>query len=164
MYRLIVARNVRRAWAAIERRQPDAVLSLLADGFVHMFAGEHALGGERSSRKTQAAWFARLFRLFPDIHFTTRDVLVAGCPWNTRVLAVIDVAIPSEPDYSNVVIQRLRLRWGRITRIDNLEDTQRLAALLDRRGQQGNPEATAPPLTDPPTPPRTAATDPRARS
>jgi ketosteroid isomerase-like protein len=150
MYRAIVAAKVRQAWGELERRNPGAVLNQFAQQFEHSFAGEHALGGKRHTRDAQAAWFARVFRLFPDIRFTVRDVLVAGWPWHTRVLAVIDVALADEPGYRNVVIQQLELRFGRITRITNHEDTQALAAMLARRGAQGNPEALATPITDEP--------------
>jgi hypothetical protein len=79
-----------------------------------------------------------------------RDVLVAGWPWRTRVVVVVVVSLPSEPAYRNLVIQRLVLRWGRITRVANLEDTQRLANLLTRRAAEGNVEATSTPITDRP--------------
>jgi hypothetical protein len=61
---------------------------------------------------------------------------------------VIDVSLDAEPGYRNVVAQQLRLRWGRITRISNLEDTQALAELLARRAAQGDPEALAPAISD----------------
>ena len=149
MYRAIVARRVRRTWAELERRNSEPVLHQLASRFEHSFAGEHALGGTRRTHRSQAAWFARLFRLLPDIRFTVRDVLVAGWPWRTRVVTVIDVTLPSCPDYRNLVMQHLELRWGRITRVENLEDTQRLADLLDRLGAGGSPEALAAPIADP---------------
>jgi ketosteroid isomerase-like protein len=148
MYRAIVGVQVRRAWGEMQRHNAQAVLGQFGEHFEHTFAGEHALGGTRHTRAMQAAWFARLFRLFPDVRFNVRDVLVAGWPWRTRVVAVIDVTIPSEPGYRNVVIQQLELRWGRVTRIVNLEDTQRLADLLRRRAEDGNLEACAAAITD----------------
>lgn len=150
MYRAVVAVKVRRAWRELQRRNPSSVLDQFADDFEHSFAGEHALGGKRRTRRTQAEWFDRLFRLFPDIRFTVRDVLVAGWPWHTRVVTVVDVALADEPGYHNVVMQQLELRWGRITRIANLEDTQALAAILTRRGAQGQAEAIAPRIGDGP--------------
>jgi ketosteroid isomerase-like protein len=165
MYRAIVAARVRRAWSDLQQHNTDAVLTQFAAHFEHSFAGEHALGGERHTREAQAAWFARLFRLFPDIQFSVRDVLVAGWPWRTRVVVVVDVSLPSEPAYRNIVIQRLELRWGRITRIANLEDTQRLADLLARRAAEGNAEATSTPITDRPLPaptPQAEVNDPVA--
>jgi hypothetical protein len=43
----------------------EYVLDQFAPTFTHGFAGAHALGGERSSRAAQRAWFERLFRLLP---------------------------------------------------------------------------------------------------
>ena len=148
MYRRVVAARVRAAWAQLQERNADAVLDQFAPAFEHRFAGEHALGGARHSRQSQEQWFARVFRLFPDIRFTVRDVLVGGWPWRTRAVAVVDVRLASQPGYTNIVIQQLELRWGRITRVENLEDTQALAGMLLRIAEGGNAEALAPPIED----------------
>lgn len=149
-YRAIVRAKVRRAWGDLQRRNHEAVLRQFGQPFEHAFAGDHALGGTRRTQASQAEWFERVFRLLPDIRFSVRDVLVAGWPWKTRAIAVVDVALASEPGYRNVVVQQIELRWGRITRIANLEDTQRLAALLDRRAALGLREAAATPIIDQP--------------
>jgi ketosteroid isomerase-like protein len=148
MYRTIVAARVGGVWQQLQQHNADSVLDLLAERFEHRVYGEHALAGARHSRDAQGAWFARIFRLFPDIRYTVRDVVVAGWPWRTGAIAVIEVQIPSQPGYSNVVLQQLELRWGKVTRIVNLEDTQALAALLDRLGESGNTEALAPAIDD----------------
>jgi ketosteroid isomerase-like protein len=147
MYRLIVAARVRTAWRLIQQRRTEELLQQFAPRFTHRFAGDHALAGTRHSRAQQAEWFARLFRVFPDIEFVVRDVVVAGWPWRTRVMAVVDVSLPSRPDYGNVVMQRLELRWGRITSVENLEDTQRLAGVLHDLAADGTTEAAAPAIT-----------------
>jgi ketosteroid isomerase-like protein len=148
MYRAIVARRVRTAWDHLGRGDYGYVLDQLAPRFTHSFAGDHALGGERSSRDTQRAWFERLFRLLPGIEFRVGDVLVRGWPWQTRAVALIRVraTVAGEP-YENEVAQTIDLRWGRITRIDNLEDTQKLAAALERLAETGLDEARAAPIT-----------------
>jgi ketosteroid isomerase-like protein len=125
------------------------VLEQFAPTFTHRFAGDHALGGERSSRDTQRAWFERLFRLFPGVEFTLADVLVRGWPWRTRAVALVGVrATIGARAYENEVAQTIDLRWGRITRIDNLEDTQKLAAALEQLAAAGLDEARATPITD----------------
>src|ERR1700754_2201270 len=91
MYRTIVARRVRSAWAHIDRRDPAFVIEQLAPGFEHSFAGDHAMGGTRRSRESLTAWFERVFRLFPAIRFEVRDVLVRGMPWDTRAVALVHV-------------------------------------------------------------------------
>lgn len=125
------------------------MLDQTAEPFTHSFAGDHALGGERSTRAAQRAWFERLFRLLPDIELTTEDVLVRGSPWRTRAVALISVrATVAGRPYHNEVAQTIDLRWGRITRIHNLEDTHALAAALERLAAAGVDEARARPVTD----------------
>jgi ketosteroid isomerase-like protein len=157
MYRATVARRVRTAWKHLARGDYEYVLDQLTEPFTHSFAGDHALGGERSSRAAQRAWFERLFRLLPGIEFTTEDVLVRGWPWSTRAVALISVraTIAGRP-YHNEVAQTIDLRWGRITHIHNLEDTHALAAALQRLAAAGIDEAQARPITDR-EPPATAA-------
>jgi ketosteroid isomerase-like protein len=146
MFRAIVASRVRAAWAALQARRPEVVLDGLAAQFSHHFTGDHALGGTRTARDSQARWFARLFTILPDIEFTVRDVLVTGWPWRTRAIAIVDVRLPSAPSYTNTVVQLIELRWGKITRIENHEDTQALAALLVDRARDGAAEAAAGPI------------------
>jgi ketosteroid isomerase-like protein len=113
-------------------------------------AGDHAMGGARTSRETLGAWFERVFRLFPSIGFEVTDVLVRGMPWSTRAVALVHVRageIDGEP-YENELSQTIDLRWGRITRIHTLEDTQRLAGALERLRGAGVEEAAAPPIDD----------------
>jgi ketosteroid isomerase-like protein len=148
MYRAIVARRVRTAWDRLGRGDHEYVLDQLAPVFTHSFAGEHALGGERTSRDAQRAWFERLFRLLPGVAFTVEDVVVRGWPWRTRAVALVRVraAVADQP-YENEVAQTIELRWGQITRIHNLEDTQKLASVLGRLAKTGLEEARAEPIT-----------------
>jgi ketosteroid isomerase-like protein len=149
MYRAIVARRIQSAWEHLARGDSDYVLDQFAPVFTHSFAGEHALGGERASRDAQRAWFARLFRLLPGVQLTLEDVLVRGWPWRTRAVALISVRAPvAGTAYENEVAQTIDLRWGRITRIHNLEDTQKLAAALERLAATGIDEARAEPISD----------------
>jgi ketosteroid isomerase-like protein len=149
MYRAIVARRIQSAWEHLARGDSDYVLDQFAPVFTHSFAGEHALGGERASRDAQRAWFARLFRRLPGVQLTLDDVLVRGWPWRTRAVALISVRAPvAGTAYENEVAQTIDLRWGRITRIHNLEDTQKLAAALERLAATGIDEARAEPISD----------------
>jgi hypothetical protein len=51
----------------------------------HVFAGDGAIGGQRHSARAFKASVAREYRLFPDLKFKVRQVVVNGGPWNTRV-------------------------------------------------------------------------------
>ena len=149
MFRAIVAHRVRGAWSHLGQRDYDYVLDQFAPRFTHSFAGDHALGGVRHTRDAQRAWFERLFRLLANVEFTLDDVLVRGWPWRTRVVTLVRVrgTVAGEP-YENEFVQTLDLRWGRIERIHNLEDTQKLAAALERLAAAGDDEALAAPITD----------------
>ena len=155
MYRMIVAAKVRAAWRELQQRNYSAVIDQFASSFEYRFVGDHALGGTRRTRASQAAWFERLFRVFPSIDFTVRDVIVSGPPWRTRAVVLVDVRIPAErgyapdePEWRNEVIQVVELRWGRITRITTMTDTQREIVLLERLAATGMAEAVAEPLSD----------------
>jgi ketosteroid isomerase-like protein len=144
-----VAQRLRRAWEHLAKTDYDYVLDQFAPSFRHSFAGDHALSGDRQSVGAQPAWFERLFRLLPGIEFTLEDVLVRGWPWQTRVVALLSVrATVAGSAYENEIAQAIELRWGRITSIHNLEDTQKLAAALARLAAAGIDEARAAPIVD----------------
>ena len=156
---MIVARKIRASWCEVQRRNPGAVVDQFARDFEYRFVGEHALGGVRRTRASQLAWFERLFRVFGSIEFTVRDVIVTGPPWHTRAAVLLDVRIPGERGYTaaervwtNEVMQTVELRWGRITRIVTMTDTQREVAILTRLTEAGMAEASAAPIEDAPTP------------
>lgn len=150
MYRMIVAHQVRKAWAHLQRGDWQFIVDQLAPGFSYRFVGDHAIGGTRRTKEAMAAWFQRLFRLFPDLRFQLNDVLVAGWPWRTRVVVLVGVeaTVDGEP-YTNELAQQLELRWGRITRVTNLEDTQKLERALAQLQARGIDEAAAAPISDP---------------
>jgi ketosteroid isomerase-like protein len=142
VYRRIVEGQVRKAWRHLAAGDHEYVLGQFAPRFEYSFAGDHALGGTRHSREAMTGWFERLFELFPGIRFEVADVLVKGWPWRTRAVVLVDVRteVAGEP-YRNEVAQTIELRWGRITRIRTLEDTQKLARALQRLGETGVVEA-----------------------
>jgi ketosteroid isomerase-like protein len=149
VYRRIVEAQVRKAWRQLAGGNYDYVLAQFAPTFEYSFAGDHALGGTRHSREAMTGWFERLFELFPGIRFEVADVLVKGWPWRSKVVVLVDVAadVAGEP-YRNEVAQTLELRWGRITGIHTLEDTQKLARALERLSEAGVPAAALAAIND----------------
>ena len=150
MYRLIVAARIRGIFEKLSAGDPEAMIRSLAPRFTYRFYGDHALGGERTSASAMRAWWGRVFRLLPGIRCEVRDVLVAGWPWSTRATTdvAVYVALPDGTRYENVVNQFVRLRWGRVTEIRTLEDTQKLARALEALASSGYSEAVAAPITD----------------
>lgn len=150
MYRLIVASRIRGIFARLNAGDPQAMVRSLAPRFTYRFYGDHALGGERTTHAAMRAWWGRVFRLMPGLRFEPRDVLVAGWPWSTRVATDVTVCVtlPDGTRYENVVNQFVHLRWGRVTEVRTLEDTQKLARALRVLAASGIEEAVAAPITD----------------
>lgn len=150
MYHAIVERKLRTVFAAISRGDAWPMMDSLAGRFVYRFEGDSPIGGVRSSRESMQLWWERMYRLFPGLSFEVRDVVVAGPPWNTRIHTHLDflMPLPGGATYRNVVMQVMRMRWGRVTEIHTLEDTQRCMRLLQWQAAQGKAEALAAPITD----------------
>jgi ketosteroid isomerase-like protein len=149
MYRMIVRRQYRRLWRAMNEHNYQAVIDQLAPGFRMTFMGDTTLGGTRTTHRLMVAWFDRLFRLLPDARFELRELAIEGPPWNTRIagLFTIRATVLNEP-YENVFAQFVHLRYGRITWYEIYEDSLRFWQLCQRLEANGVAEAVAPPITD----------------
>jgi ketosteroid isomerase-like protein len=155
MYKRIVRRKVVQTFEAVSRQDPAPMLASLAGRFTYRFAGTNALSGVRTTRDEISAWWARIFELFPGARFEVRDVVVAGPPWRTTVATHVLLCAPraGTEDYRNEFMQLLRLRWGRVTEILTLEDTQRCQGELDAMAASGVQLAHAAPIGEPSLPP-----------
>ncbi|MER6006745.1 nuclear transport factor 2 family protein [Nonomuraea angiospora] len=153
MYNAIVARRVRTAWSHLNDRDIEFVLRMFAPTFTHRFVGQNAMGGVRDNIDSRRRWFERLFRLLTDIRFTVDDVLVKGWPWRTRVVALLRTSgtVAGHP-FNNEFAQTIELRWGQITRVNVVEDTEKMATILGHLIECGVEEASAPQITDRPDP------------
>lgn len=148
MYHAIVKRQYRRAWKAMNAHDYRAIIDQFAPRFRMTFIGDTTLGGTRTTRESMAAWFERLFRLFPDASFEMREVAIDGPPWRTRVagLFTLRATVQGEP-YENVFTQFVTLRYGRIAWYEVYEDSLRFANLCERIAPEV-PEALAAPIVD----------------
>jgi len=151
VYRTIVAAQVRKAWKHVDARDHMYVVDGFADEFTYRFVGAHALGGVRHTKEAMDRWFRRVFLLVGDCRFVVDDVLVKGWPWRTRAVVLVRVTgeLAGGP-YENDVVQTIDIRWGKITAVTTLEDTQKLERTLDRLAATGIEEARAPPIEDAP--------------
>ena len=149
MYHGIVRSRVESLFAAVSRGDADPVIEGLAPRFEHYFLGDHALGGARTTLTQTRAWYARLYRLMPDISFKLRAIRIAGPPWNTLVTADWEETNSGADGVrtSNSGVHAVRLAWGKMTYIGIYPDTVGLAATLRRLAQAGVSEATAAPIT-----------------
>lgn len=148
MYKTIVAHRVRSTFGELNRGNWGAVNDSLASDFSYEFVGDHALGGRRRSLTAMEQWWRRLFLLFPEAQFEVKDVLVAGPPWATRIATDITIRadLGGDDPYENVFTQMMRMRWGKITSIVTLEDTQLCARTLSTMAARGVAEAAAVPI------------------
>jgi ketosteroid isomerase-like protein len=70
------------------------------------------------------------------IQFDIEDILINGGPWNTRIAVRIHNFIPSpgaDDTYNNRAVLFLEVRWGRIVRWEDYEDTERITAWDNRQ-------------------------------
>jgi ketosteroid isomerase-like protein len=78
----------------------------------------------------EAAAFADRF-VDEGIQFQIEDILVNGPPWNTRIALRVHDFVPGDDEaadvYNNRAVLFLELRWGRLIRWEDYEDTERVA-------------------------------------
>ena len=79
----------------------------------------------------EATAFAERF-VREGIQFRIEDILVNGALWNTRIALRVHRFIPratgGTEQYSNRAVLFLEVRWGRLVRWEDYEDTHRVAA------------------------------------
>jgi ketosteroid isomerase-like protein len=154
IYRAIVRRQVRTLFDEANGGNWEAIVDGLAPSFSYRFVGDTPLGGTRTTHDAMRRWFERLYRLFPGSQFAPQRIVVEGPPWNTRIMTHVkihgtapNVAGVSAP-YENEFMQSMILRWGKITSVLTLEDTQRFVATLPRLSAAGIVDAAASPIVD----------------
>jgi ketosteroid isomerase-like protein len=154
LYRSIVRRQVRSLFAEANSGNWTAIVDGLAPSFSYRFVGETPLGGTRTTHEAMRRWFERLYRLFPGSQFEPQRIVVEGYPWNTQIMTYVKIrgTAPNNngvsAPYENEFMQSMVLRWGKITSVLTLEDTQRFVDALPRLAAAGNPDATASPISD----------------
>jgi len=149
-FRLGVERNVRATFRHIGQRDYETLLEQTAPSVLHVFPGDHALGGTRHTREALRRWFERLFLLFPELHFEVKEVAVRGLPWDATIMVQWENcgrSCDGQP-YANQGAHVLRLRRGRVIYLHEYLDSQRVAEVCRRLAGQGVSEAAAEPITD----------------
>lgn len=148
MYNAIVRAKVRATFDRINAGDYMTMIDSLAPGFEYHFHGEHALGGHRSTKESMIRWWERVFRVLPGAQFTIHDILVNGPPWRTRIAVRARIAgdLPGGERYENTVFQFMTLTWGRVARVETIEDLQVLERALQAVAATGEQEATAQPI------------------
>jgi ketosteroid isomerase-like protein len=150
MYHTIVRRKVVGIFQALGRGDYEVALAGLAPSFEHVFAGTHALGGQRHTAAAMRNWFQRLFRLLPHLAFNIKHTAVSGPPWDTTIVVEWrDTAtLPGGAPYVNDGVHVIRMRWGRVTSLHAYLDTEILAVAFRKMAAEGVGEAEADPIRD----------------
>lgn len=111
---------------------PDAEIAFPGDNswsamFRPVEKGRHRHATHRGIDECRA--FARRFA-GEGLQLQIEDILVNGPPWNTRVAVRAHDYLrgPDGDAYNNRVLAFLEIRWGRLTRWEDYEDTERVAA------------------------------------
>jgi ketosteroid isomerase-like protein len=149
MFKSLVRRRIRAIFDALSKGDYRPALAGLAEDVHHVFAGDHALAGERHSRDAVERWFERLFRLF-DLRFDIRRVIVSGPPWNLVVGVewLAHVRPKAGSPYVNEGAHVIEIRRGRVKYLHAYEDSQKVAAACARMRDAGIEEAGAAPIVD----------------
>jgi ketosteroid isomerase-like protein len=150
MYKTIVDRKVRSIFAEINSGNYQAMIDGLAPTFEYKFLGDHPLSGRRTQAATMNEWWQRISRLLPGGRFTIHQVIVQGHPLNTRIAvrSTISGLQPNGEIYSNDVMQFMRLRLGKLTHVETMEDTAKFERYLATLDPILYPDAVALPLDD----------------
>lgn len=146
MYRRFVERRVRETFGRLSRGDWEAQVRQMPAELVHVFPGDHALGGVRRTPEGMRRWFGRLYEIFPDLRFEVKNVVVRGWPWDTSVAVEwVDRTTPADGvPYVNEGTHFLRLRRGRLVYLRAYCDTQKVAEACERLARRGLAEAAAP--------------------
>jgi ketosteroid isomerase-like protein len=148
VYHMIVKKNVTSVFKRLNKGDYEYALSGIGTTIEHRFAGEHCLGGKRTSTASLRHWFQRLFRLFPNLGFEIHSIAASGWPWDTTVVVEwTDRATPADGKaYVNSGVHVIRMRWGKVVSIHAYLDTRVLIDTLNRMAVNGIEEAKAPPI------------------
>ena len=141
-------RVTRWAFGELNKGNSEALLRRCLPNVHHTFAGDHSLGGTRTSVDAMRRWFGRIQRLFGGLQFTIHEIAVSGPPWRTVVAAEwTDRATPLDGEpYENHGVHVLTFSWFRVASIHAYLDTAELEHTLQRLASWGLDEAAAEPI------------------
>jgi len=118
----------------LKMASPDFELAFPGDNSWSTMFRPQQLGRERHVTHRGVAEATAFADRFVDkgIQFQIEDILVNGPPWNTRIALRVHDFVPGgvgEADaYNNRAVLFLEVRWGRLVRWEDYEDTERVAA------------------------------------
>ena len=151
MYHAIVKRRLLNSFAALNRGDYQVITRQFSPDALHWFSGSgHPLAGTRRTLKGIFAWYDRLARLMPDLHFKIEHAAVSGWPWDTvAMLSWSDTLTDREgKPYTNRGVHLIRIRFGKVVELQVYCDTEYLKGCFAALQAQGVAEAGAAPIED----------------
>ena len=148
MYHSLIRSKVRDVFAQLNNGKYDMVFASLASKFEHWFIGEHALSGLRTSLPITRQWYERLFKIFPNIHFDLKNIVVQGAPWDTTITVEWDdsyTLLNGEKRW-NLGVHIIHFKWFKADSIRIYCDTKLLLDNLAIQAKGGVDEVSKPPL------------------
>lgn len=143
MYKASMRAMMRYSIKKLNGGDYSLMLKMASPDFELAFPGENSwssmfrpqqIGRERHATHRgidEATAFAERF-VGEGIQFRIEDILVNGPPWNTRIALRVHNFIAGTDGgadtYNNRALLFLEVRWGRLVRWEDYEDTQRVAA------------------------------------
>jgi len=148
MYHMIMRSKVRDVFNALNHGNYEPVFASLAPKFEHWFIGEHALSSLRISLPMTRAWYERLYRIFPNIHFDLKNIVVQGTPWDTTITVEWDDSyiLLNGEKRSNLGVHIIHFKWFKADSIRIYCDTKLLLDNLAIQAQGGIKDVALPPL------------------
>lgn len=150
MYHAVIRAIVKNLFRALNKGDYEPILAGFAPEFEHWFVGTHALSGLRTSMPTTRAWYERLLKIFPNIKFDIRNIVVSGWPWNTLVAVewTDSYTLLNGEKRTNCGVHMIRLVWGKGVSVHIYCDTELLLENLAIQKAGGIGEASYAPLID----------------
>jgi ketosteroid isomerase-like protein len=156
MYKASIRALMRHSVNRLNAGDPSLLLKLAAHDAELAFPGDNswanmyrpvARGRQRHvTHRGLDEWSAFAQRFVAEgIQFEIEDILVNGPPWNVRIALRVRDFVPGADGidrYNNRVVAFLEVRWGRLTRWEDYEDTERVAAWdVHRLAEARSPDA-----------------------
>ena len=148
MYHAIMRSKIREVFDQLNKGNYEPILVSLAPKFEHWFIGEHVLSGLRTSLPVTRKWYERLYRIFPNIHFDLKNIVVQGMPWNTTALVEWNdsYTLLNGEKRANLGAHVIHFKWAKADSIRIYCDTKLLLENLAIQKQGGIAEVDLPPL------------------
>lgn len=148
MYHAFVCRRVRALFDSVNDGRAAYVLANYAHEFEHICVGQHALGGRRTRIGPMLDWYARMYRLLPNVHFEVTKITPCGGPWKTVVLVewVTTNLTPDGVQMTGTGVHMIHLRWGRMVQLFICPYADALSGPLEALARAGVAEARAAPI------------------